>query len=142
MCPRSPLVEDRVHSVGRILRDIVVPCRVPAQERLAHRAGVVAAGRGRGGAGEAAGAPPEPVVLPDELPGLASLQHVRQRPGLQAACQQPNGATSRNRLPYASRATRGSPAARQPSAGCPMPEASPRSASSLAALPASASAVT
>ena len=83
MCPRSPLVEDRVRSVGRVLRDIVVPCRVPAQERLAYRAGVVASGRGRGGAGgagEAAGAPPEPVVLPDEFPGLASLQgRLRQR---------------------------------------------------------------
>jgi hypothetical protein len=38
MCPGSPFLNDRVHGVGCVLRDIVVPCRVPAQERLAQRA--------------------------------------------------------------------------------------------------------
>jgi hypothetical protein len=37
----SPLVEDCVYGLGRVLRGAVVPCRVPGQERLAHLPGVV-----------------------------------------------------------------------------------------------------
>ena len=41
------------------------------------------------------GAPPEPVVLADEFPGLASLEQVRQRTRLQARRQQPGGRLGR-----------------------------------------------
>jgi hypothetical protein len=62
------------------------PCGIGVERR---RGG--ACGRGFDGADEITGAPPEPVVLADEFPGLATRQQVRQGTGFQGRCQQPGG---------------------------------------------------